>query len=100
MKSCAQVCDNTIAPPDDVLTMNNGEGPATQQELNNYKHPDWHGNDYEPGRHLMGVIMKVDRGRNEATVRLKLHRDVDGGEHGLESPATERRVQKRASRRV
>jgi penicillin-binding protein 1A len=51
-------------------TANNGEGPATQQELNNYKHPDWYGNDYEPERHLMGLIMKVDRARNEATVRF------------------------------
>jgi len=50
--------------------MNNGEGPATQQELNSYKHPDWHGNDYETGRHLMGLIMKVDRARNEALVRF------------------------------
>ncbi len=51
-------------------TTNNGEGPATQQELQNYKHPDWYGNDYEPGRHLMGLIMKVDRARNEASVRF------------------------------
>src|SRR5918993_649226 len=51
-------------------TANNGEGPATQPELNNYKHPDWYGNEYEPGRHLMGLIMKVDRGRNEASVRF------------------------------
>ena len=49
---------------------NNGEGPATTTELNNYKHPDWYGNDYETGRHLMGLIMKVDRARNEATVRF------------------------------
>jgi penicillin-binding protein 1A len=51
-------------------TTNNGEGPATQQELTNYKHPDWYGNEYEPGRHLMGLIMKVDRARNEAQVRF------------------------------
>lgn len=51
-------------------TINNGEGPATQSELNNYKHPDWYGNDYEQGRHLMGLIMKVDRARNEASVRF------------------------------
>ena len=50
--------------------VNNGEGPATAQELSNYKHPDWYGNDYETGRHLMGLIMKVDRARNEATVRF------------------------------
>ncbi|HJY27425.1 MAG TPA: PBP1A family penicillin-binding protein [Pyrinomonadaceae bacterium] len=51
-------------------TGNNGEGPATQPELNNYKHPDWYGNEYETGRHLMGLIMKVDRVRNEASVRF------------------------------
>ena len=51
-------------------SVNNGDGPATAQELNNYKHPDWYGNDYETGRHLMGLIMKVDRARNEATVRF------------------------------
>jgi penicillin-binding protein 1A len=51
-------------------TVNNGEGPATAQELSNYKHPDWYGNDYETGRHLMGLIMKVDRARNEATARF------------------------------
>lgn len=47
-----------------------GEGPPTQQELNNFKHPDWHGNDHYTGRHLMGLVMKVDRARNEATVRF------------------------------
>src|SRR6185503_5328802 len=51
-------------------TVNNDEGPATAQEISNYKQPDWYGNDYEPGRHLMGLIMKVDRTRNEATVRF------------------------------
>jgi penicillin-binding protein 1A len=51
-------------------TNNNGEGPITQQELTNYKHPDWYGNQYEPGRYLMGLIMKVDRARNEASVRF------------------------------
>jgi penicillin-binding protein 1A len=49
---------------------NNGEGPPTQAELNNYKHPDWYGSDYEQGRHLMGLIMKIDRARNEALVRF------------------------------
>jgi penicillin-binding protein 1A len=51
-------------------TVNNGDGPATPQELTVYKHPDWYGNDYETGRHLMGLIMKVDRARNEAQVRF------------------------------
>ena len=49
---------------------NNGAGTPTQPELNNYKHPDWYGSDYEEGRHLMGLIMKVDRARNEASVRF------------------------------
>jgi penicillin-binding protein 1A len=51
-------------------TVKNGEGPATQQELANYKHPDWYGNDFQTGRYLMGLVMKVDAGRNEATVRF------------------------------
>jgi penicillin-binding protein 1A len=50
--------------------VNNGEGPPTQAELASYKHPDWYGNDYEEGRYLMGMVMKVDRSRNEATVRF------------------------------
>jgi len=49
---------------------NNADGLPTQQELNSYKHPDWYGNDYETGRHLMGLIMKIDRARNEAAVRF------------------------------
>ena len=49
---------------------NHPDGLPTQQELANYKHPDWYGNDYEVDRHLMGLIMKVDRAKNEATVRF------------------------------
>jgi penicillin-binding protein 1A len=51
-------------------SVKNGEGPPTQQELNSYKYPDWYGNDYEPERHLIGLIMKVDRVKNEAAVRF------------------------------
>jgi len=51
-------------------TVNNGEGPPTQPELTNYKHPDWYGNDYQPGRYLMGLVMKVDHGKDEATIRF------------------------------
>src|SRR5882672_4704212 len=51
-------------------TVKNGEGPPTQQELNSYKYPDWYGNDYDPERHLIGLIMKVDRVKNEAAVRF------------------------------
>lgn len=49
---------------------NNGAGPPTAQENASFKHPDWYGNDYQEGRFLMGLIMKVDRARNEATVRF------------------------------
>jgi penicillin-binding protein 1A len=49
---------------------NSSDGTPTQQELITYKHPDWYGNDYEVGRHLMGLVMKVDRGQNVATVRF------------------------------
>jgi len=48
---------------------NNNQGP-TQQEINNYKDPDWYGNEYKVGRHLTGLITKVDRAKNEATVRF------------------------------
>jgi penicillin-binding protein 1A len=51
-------------------SQNNGAGPPTSQETANFKHPDWYGNEYQPGRFLMGLIMKVDRARNEATVRF------------------------------
>jgi penicillin-binding protein 1A len=52
------------------VAANNGEGAPTQAELTNYKHPDWYGNDFQNGRYLIGLVMKVDGGRNEATVRF------------------------------
>jgi penicillin-binding protein 1A len=51
-------------------TANNSQGPPTAQELTNYKDPDWYGNDYKEGRFLSGLITKVDRARNEASVRF------------------------------
>lgn len=51
-------------------TANNGAGPPSQQELAAYKHPDWYGNDYTVGRHLIGMIMKVDQAKDEAQVRF------------------------------
>lgn len=45
-------------------------GQPTTQEINNYKDPDWYGNDYEPGRYLSGLVSKIDRARNEATIRF------------------------------
>lgn len=49
---------------------NNGAGPPTAQDNASFKHPDWYGNDYQEGRFLMGLVMKVDRAHNEATVRF------------------------------
>jgi penicillin-binding protein 1A len=45
-------------------------GVPTQQELAGYKYPDWYRNEYVPGRFLMGLVMKVDQARDEATVRF------------------------------
>ena len=49
---------------------NNGAGPPTQQELAGYKYADWYRNEYVPGRYINGLIMKVESGRDEATVRF------------------------------
>ncbi|HWT00821.1 MAG TPA: PBP1A family penicillin-binding protein [Pyrinomonadaceae bacterium] len=43
---------------------------VTQQQLDAYKHPDWYGNQYAEGQFIMGLVMKVDRAKNEATVRF------------------------------
>jgi penicillin-binding protein 1A len=43
---------------------------ATQQQLDAYKHPDWYGNQYREGEFIMGLVMKVDKAKNEATVRF------------------------------
>jgi penicillin-binding protein 1A len=54
------------------ITGDNG-APATQQQLDGYKHPDWYGNQYEPGKFIMGLVMKVDQAKNEAIVRFGNH---------------------------
>ncbi len=45
-------------------------GVPTTQELASFKYPDWYRNDYVAGRYLRGLVMKVDQGRDEATVRF------------------------------
>jgi penicillin-binding protein 1A len=47
-----------------------GQNNVTQQQLESYKHPDWFGKDYQQGNYIIGLIMKVDRAKNEATVRF------------------------------
>ena len=53
-----------------VIPTSQNSGVPTQQELNSYKYPDWYRGEYENGRYLMGLVMKVDQGRDEATVRF------------------------------
>jgi penicillin-binding protein 1A len=53
-----------------VIPTSANSSVPTQQELAAYKHPDWYGNEYETDRYLMGLIMKVDRSKDEATVRF------------------------------
>ena len=57
----------------DTIPSSSSSGIPTQQELANYKYPDWYRNDYVPGRYLIGLVMKVDQARNEATVRFGTH---------------------------
>jgi penicillin-binding protein 1A len=69
-----------------------GNGVPTTQELAGYKYPDWYRNGYEPGRYLMGLVMKVDSGKDEATVRFGNYTaTVTGAEMGWgkRSPRTE-----------
>jgi penicillin-binding protein 1A len=62
---------------------NNGAGPPTQQELVSYKHPDWYGNDYTVGRHLIGMILKIDGAKDEAQVRFgNFNATVGAGDMG------------------
>jgi penicillin-binding protein 1A len=53
-----------------IIPTSAGNGQPTTQEMNNYKDPDWYGNDYQEGRYLSGLITKVDRVKNEAVVRF------------------------------
>ena len=53
-----------------TIPTDSGTDTPTQQEIANFKHPDWYGNDYTKGRFLMGLITKVDRRKNEATARF------------------------------
>jgi penicillin-binding protein 1A len=52
-----------------IASESNG-GVPTPQQLANYKHPDWFSNEYEPNMYIKGLVMSVDKARNEATVRF------------------------------
>lgn len=49
---------------------NNGGGQPTQQQLDNFKYPDWYGNEYQPSQHMTGLVTRIDAARNEALVRF------------------------------
>jgi len=53
-----------------AIPTSSNSGVPTQQELAGYKYPDWYRGDYTPGRYLMGLVTKIDQGRDEATVRF------------------------------
>jgi penicillin-binding protein 1A len=54
----------------EAIATSSSTGTPTQQELASYKYPDWYRNDYVPGRYLKGLVMKLDSGRDEATIRF------------------------------
>jgi penicillin-binding protein 1A len=54
----------------EMIPSSSNNGVPTPQELASYKYPDWYRNEYVPGRYLMGLVTKVDQGKDEATVRF------------------------------
>ena len=76
----------------EAIPTSSNNGVPTPQELNSYKYPDWYRNEYAPGRYLMGLVTKVDHGKNEATVRFGNYTaTVTGADMGWgkRSPSTE-----------
>ncbi len=41
-----------------------------QRKLDNFKHPDWFGDEYEEGEYIKGLVTKVDGAKDEATIRF------------------------------
>ena len=54
----------------EAIPSSSNNGVPTTQELASYKYPDWYRNEYSVGRYLRGLVMKVDQGKDEATVRF------------------------------
>ena len=46
------------------------EGNPTAKELEAFKHPDWYADDYEKGDFIKGLVMSVDKAKNEALIRF------------------------------
>src|SRR5438128_9367211 len=54
----------------EAIPTSSNSGVPTPQELAAYKYPEWYRDEYAPVRYLKGLVMKVDQGRDEATVRF------------------------------
>ncbi|HEX7173919.1 MAG TPA: PBP1A family penicillin-binding protein [Pyrinomonadaceae bacterium] len=53
----------------------NGAAP-TPQQLAAYRHPDWYVEKFEVDEYLMGLVVEVNRAKNEAAVRFGPYRAV------------------------
>jgi penicillin-binding protein 1A len=52
-------------------TDDNDNNPVpTQQQLNNFVIPEWYANNFAPDTYVRGLIVSVDRAKNEATARF------------------------------
>lgn len=47
-----------------------------QRRLEGFKHPDWHGDDYEKGEFIKGLVMSVDKQKEEAVVRFGRYKAI------------------------
>lgn len=72
----------------DILVDEENNQPITDPEeierrLKNFRHPNWYGDEYSKGDYLKGLVMKVDKSRDEATVRFgSFTAIVDSGSMG------------------
>ena len=46
------------------------EAEEVERKLKNFRHANWYGDDYDAGDYLKGLVTKVDKAKDEATVRF------------------------------
>jgi penicillin-binding protein 1A len=46
------------------------------RKLETFKHPDWYGDEYEKGEYIKGLVMSIDKVKNEATVRFGRYKAI------------------------
>jgi penicillin-binding protein 1A len=74
----------------EAIATSSADGVPTQPELASYKYADWYRNEYVAGRYINGLIMKVESGRDEATVRFGNYTaTVTSADMGKGSPRSE-----------